>query len=139
MSNFKINTQVSCQDEESESGDEVLSEKVNDDDEIKSDKSSSSLSSSNNDSGTNIADGGLKQTVSQAMMNSNLLNSLPKYIFQSEHSRLKSVTSILKEVKEQQSRDAALQSITDQCEVSEYPIEFYENQQHAIERHMSIK
>lgn len=139
MSNFKFKTQVSCQDEESESGDEVISEKVNDDDETKSDKSSSSLSSSHNDSGTNIADGGLKQTVSQAMMNSNLLNSLPKYIFQSEHSRLKSVTSILKEVKEQQSRDAALQSITDQCEVSEYPIEFYENQQHAIERHMSIK
>lgn len=73
------------------------------------------------------------------MMNSHLLNSLPKYIFQTDHARLTSVANILKEVKEQQSRDGALNTINDLGEVSEYPIEFYENQQHAIERHMSIK
>lgn len=86
---------------------------------------------------TSPSSGGLKQTISQAMMNSNLLNSLPKYIFQSDHARLASVKNILKESKEQQNRE---ENLTNNFgEVSEYPIEFYEHQQHAIERHMSIK
>jgi hypothetical protein len=124
---------VSCQNDEDEEADKLnMSNEDN--------QSDNSMSTDNSTaSGSNENGGALKETISQAMMNSNLLNSLPKYIFQSEHSRLKSVTSILKEVKEQQSRDAALQSTTSECEVSEYPIEFYENQQHAIERHMSIK
>jgi hypothetical protein len=81
----------------------------------------------------------LKQTHSEAMMNSHLLNSLPKYIFQTDHgSKLKSVKSILKEVEEQQNREENGVSFG-LSEVSEYPIELYEHQQHAIERHMSIK
>lgn len=83
-------------------------------------------------------EGGLKVTLSQAMMNSNLLNQLPKYIFQSEHERLKSVKHILDEVKEQQSRDNDPLASSG-GEVSEYPIEYYEHQQHALQRHMSIK
>ena len=103
---------------------------------------SSSGNSTNGGGGGGLgsASDGLKHTLSQAMMNSTLLHSLPKYIFQSEHSRLKSVTSILKEVKEQQSRDAALQQAANtEFEVSEYPIEYYEHQQHAIERQLNSK
>ena len=87
---------------------------------------------------SNKGTGGLKQTHSEAMMNSHLLNSLPKYIFQTDHSSLKSVKNILKEVEEQQRREdnGLLGGIT---EVSEYPIELYEHREHAIERHMSIK
>jgi hypothetical protein len=82
----------------------------------------------------------LKPSKSQAMMNSNLLHSLPKYIFQSEHSGLKSAESLVKKVKEQQtSKDDPTVGAESECEVSEYPIEFYENQQHAIERHMKKK
>lgn len=86
-------------------------------------------------------DSGLKPTLSQAMMNSHLLQALPKYIFQSDHESLKSVNNILKEVKEQQNRDDRIGNIGNigGGEVSEYPIEHYEHQQHAIERHMSIK
>ena len=72
------------------------------------------------------------------MMNSHLLNSLPKYIFQTDHSSLKCVKSILKEVQEQQNREDNGVNFG-LSEVSEYPIELYEHQQHAIERHMSIK
>lgn len=68
------------------------------------------------------------------MMNSNLLNSLPKYIFQSEHERLTSVNNIIKDLKEQQDREHMVA-----CEVSEYPIEYIENQAHVINRHISIK
>lgn len=79
----------------------------------------------------------LRPTLSQAMMNSNLLNSLPKYIFQSDHERLTSVNEIIKDLKEQQERQ---QNLTDTaCEVSEYPIEYIENQAHVIKRHMNIK
>ncbi len=60
-----------------------------------------------------------------------LLNILPKYIFDAEHSKLKSVDSIIKSIHE---HDATLHT----GEVSEYPIEYYENQQHAIQRHMNI-
>lgn len=83
---------------------------------------------------------GLKKTYSEAMMNSQLLNSLPKYIFQSNHARLTSVTPFINEIKEQKNLDgssANFQIPSD--EVSEYPIEILENQKHAIERHMSIK
>jgi hypothetical protein len=59
------------------------------------------------------------------------LNSLPKYIFESDHSQLKSVESVLKKI----SSDAF-----DDCgEVSEYPIEYYENQEHAIQRNISVR
>ena len=72
------------------------------------------------------------------MMNSNHLNQLPKYIFQSEHDRLKSVKHILQEVQEKQNRENdPLEN--GGGEVSEYPIEYYEHQQHALQRHMSIK
>ena len=82
----------------------------------------------------------LKPSKSQAMMNSNLLHSLPKYIFQSNHSGLKSAERLVKKVKEQQtSKDDATVGAESEFEVSEYPIEFYENQQHAIERHMKKK
>ena len=84
----------------------------------------------------------IKTTLSQAMMNSNLYQSLPKYIFQSEHAPLERVKDILNEVKEQQNResqDIHTVGSGDYGEVSEYPIEMYEHQQHAIERHMSIK
>ena len=102
--------------------------------------SGNSTNGGNGSGGLGSASDGLKHTLSQAMMNSTLLHSLPKYIFQSEHSRLKSVTSILKEVKEQQSRDAALQQAANtEFEVSEYPIEYYEHQQHAIERQLNSK
>jgi hypothetical protein len=60
-----------------------------------------------------------------------LLNTLPKYIFDAEHSKLKSVDSIIKNIQEY---DTSLHT----GEVSEYPIEYYENQKHAIERHMNI-
>ena len=82
---------------------------------------------------------GLKPTLSQAMMNSNLYQSLPKYIFQSEHAPLGKVNEILNEVKEQQNRDSEIHIVNGDYEVAEYPIEMYEHQQHAIERHMSIK
>ncbi len=60
------------------------------------------------------------------------LNSLPKYIFETDHTQLKSVDSILKKIQ--------LTEPFDDCgEVSEYPIEYYENQQHAIERQMSVR
>ena len=78
----------------------------------------------------------LKPTLSEAMMKSNLYQSLPKYIFQTEHAPLKMVNNILHNVQEQQTKESM---ISDPCEVSEYPIEIYEHQQHAIERHMSIK
>jgi hypothetical protein len=83
----------------------------------------------------------IKTTLSQAMMNSNLYQSLPKYIFQSEHAPLERVKDILNEVKEQQNRESDIINTTTNgdYEVSEYPIEMYEHQQHAIERHMSIK
>lgn len=82
----------------------------------------------------------LKPTFSQAMLSSNLYNSLPKYIFQSEHAPLDKVKEILDEVKEQQNRDSEVHMVNGVgYEVAEYPIEMYENQQHAIERHMSIK
>lgn len=84
--------------------------------------------------------GGLKQTYSEAMMNSQLLNSLPKYIFQSNHARLTSVTPFINEIKEQKNLDGSSASFPiSNDEVSEYPIEIIENQKHAIERHMSIK
>lgn len=74
------------------------------------------------------------------MLSSNLYNSLPKYIFQSEHAPLDKVKEILDEVKEQQNRDSEVHMVNGVgYEVAEYPIEMYENQQHAIERHMSIK
>ena len=83
----------------------------------------------------------LKPTFSQTTMNSHILNSLPKYIFQTDHAALKSVTNILNELKEQLSRDEDFDQISTPTiyEVSEYPIAFIENQQHAIQRHMSIK
>lgn len=83
----------------------------------------------------------LKQTHSQALMNSTLLHSLPKYIFQSDHDRLERVKDIMKDLKgnRNQSSESLSELINNDCEVSEYPIEYYENQQHAIHRHMSIK
>lgn len=95
---------------------------------------------SNEQNGSSEKNGSLKQTYSEAMMNSQLLNSLPKYIFQSNHARLTSVTPFINEIKEQKNLDgssADFQKSND--EVSEYPIELIENQKHAIERHMSIK
>lgn len=73
------------------------------------------------------------------MMNSNLFNSLPKYIFQSDHERLSRVTNIIKDLKEQQARESSADLNFDAGEVSEYPIEFIENQAHVINRHMNIK
>ena len=77
------------------------------------------------------------------MMNSNLLTSLPKYIFQSEHERLTSVKNILNDLKEQQARESANNAGADELlnggEVSEYPIEHIENQAHVIHRHLNIK
>jgi hypothetical protein len=83
----------------------------------------------------------MKPTFSETTMNSHLLNALPKYIFQTDHAALKSVSTIIKEVKEKQSREEAdsLNRVNSEYEVGEYPIEFLENQQHAIERHMSIR
>lgn len=89
----------------------------------------------------NGSGGGLKPTLSQAMMNSNLLNSLPKYIFQSDHEQLTSVNKYIQDLKEQQaahnSSTADLNELGSACEVSEYPIEFIENQAHVINRHIS--
>jgi hypothetical protein len=79
----------------------------------------------------------MKPTLSQSTMNSHLFNSLPKYIFQSTHAALKSVNSILEEAKEQQRREAAINA--SEVESMEYPIEYIENQQHALQRHLSIK
>ena len=70
-------------------------------------------------------------------MNFDALNSLPNYIFESNHNDLESVENIMKQVKLQENHDIELCK-TD-YEVSEYPIEYYENQQHAIERHMKKK
>jgi hypothetical protein len=81
--------------------------------------------------------GDLKSTPSQTMLNSNLLNQLPHYIFQSDHASLKSVKNFLNEVKMQNNPDAALNNSN--YELSDYPIEYIENQLHAIERHMSIR
>lgn len=67
------------------------------------------------------------------MMNSNLYQSLPKYIFQTEHAPLTMVNNILHNVQEKQAKESM---INDAGEVSEYPIEIYEHQQHAIEQLM---
>jgi hypothetical protein len=69
-------------------------------------------------------------------MNSNLLNSFPQYIFQNEHERLESVNKI---IEEQKKNDDESRLETASCEVSEYPIEFYQNQQHIIDKYMSNK
>jgi hypothetical protein len=107
--------------------------------------SSNDTSTLSTDSGSSEATGGsardsLKPTFSQATMNSHLLNALPKYIFQTDHAALKSVSTIIAEVKEKQSReDESLNRVNSEYELGEYPIELLENQQHAIERHMSIR
>lgn len=83
----------------------------------------------------------LKPTLSQAMMNSNLLNSLPKYIFQSDHEQLTSVNKYIQDLKDQHGNDSSADlnsaDLNSACEVSEYPIEFIENQAHVINRHIS--
>jgi hypothetical protein len=68
-------------------------------------------------------------------MDSYFLNSLSK--FESNHNELESVKNIIKEIKSKENHDIEL-SKTD-FEAPEYPIENYENQQHAIERHIKKK
>ncbi len=99
----------------------------------------STLKNCNDESNDNAISYTLKPTISEAMMNSNLLQSLPKYIFQSEHEPLKSVKSILKKAKEDQAKDETPDIVNSAYEPPEYPIEIYEHQQHALQRHMSIK
>lgn len=67
----------------------------------------------------------------ETIMNSDAFNSLPN------HNGLECIENIMKQVKLQENHDIELCK-TD-YEVSEYPIEYYENQQHAIERHMKKK
>lgn len=81
----------------------------------------------------------LKETFSQAMLNSELYQSLPKYIFQSDHKPLTKVKSIYDETKVQQQRELEMDDSLGDCELSEYPIEHIEQQEHAFKRQMSIK
>jgi hypothetical protein len=99
----------------------------------------STSNNSNDESTNNLSGHTLKPTLSEAMMNSNLLQSLPKYIFQSDHEPLKSVKSILRKAKEDQAKDETPDIVNNGYELPEYPIEIYEHQQHALQRHMSIK
>ena len=139
-SNQKVAFSVHFDDDEAdEKVTKNISESSNDDSTVSSLDNSSNELQENPSNLLPKSGHGLKQTFSEATMNSHLLNSLPKYIFQTDHAALKSVANIINEVKEQQSRDAAMNIIDSECEVSEYPIEFIENQQHAIQRHMSIK
>lgn len=96
--------------------------------------SNNSNGSSNHKTNGGSGAGELKPTFSQITMNSHLFNNLPKYIFQSEHAALKSVAKF----KDQQKNDP-LNHLNLGYEVSEYPIEMIESQQHALERHMSIR
>lgn len=89
----------------------------------------------NGSNGTEI-NNRLRPTLSQAMMNSNLLNSLPKYIFQSDHEQLTSVNKYIQDLKDQEARESSA-GLNAACEVSEYPIEFIEHQAHVINRHIS--
>ena len=79
----------------------------------------------------------MRETLSQAMLNSNLYQSLPKYIFQSEHEPLQLIKDLYEESKQQQNKGIEMDN--GDCELSEYPIEFIEQQQHALQRQMSIK
>lgn len=58
------------------------------------------------------------------------------------YSRLKSVEKVLA-LNKQAERDGDLatnfEDLVNEAEVSEYPIEYYENQQHEIERQMSVR
>jgi len=84
---------------------------------------------------------GLKETFSQAMLHSDLYQSLPKYIFQSDHQPLQRVKTIYDEAKCQQQREIEIdESFGDSdCGLSEYPIEHIEQQEKALKRQMSSK
>lgn len=81
----------------------------------------------------------LKETFSEAMMHSNLYQSLPKYIFQNEHETLKKVKSHYDEAKVQQEREIEMENDMINFDLSEYPIQMIEEQQKALHRQMSIK
>ncbi len=81
----------------------------------------------------------LKETFSQAMLHSELYQSLPKYIFQSEHKPLERVKKVYEETRVQQQRELDMDSSMGDCELSEYPIEHIEQQEHALQRQLSIK
>jgi hypothetical protein len=59
---------------------------------------------------------------------SNTINQMPKYIF--EHNEFKSVETIKKRLNSE--------NIVDHAELPEYPIEEQENQEHAIQRNISV-
>jgi hypothetical protein len=65
-------------------------------------------------------------------MNTNSLNSLPQYIFQNKHDCLENVNQII-----ENQNDNSLENKS--SEVSEYPIEFYQNQQHVVNKYLSSK
>jgi len=81
----------------------------------------------------------LKETFSQAMLNSELYQSLPKYIFQSDHKPLELVRKVYDETRVQQQREIDMDSSLTDCEISEYPIEYIEQQEHALKRQMNLK
>ena len=64
---------------------------------------------------------------------------MSKYVFQSNNyqEELEKLDDMNNEVKFIENIEEACTS--KDCEVSEYPIEFYENQQHAVERHIKNK
>ena len=112
--------QVYCRDDTPDSDDSYIDSKVNGNHSQNSGLTASSTPISSNNS--------VLSPLASAKFD---LNSLPKYIFESDHSQLKSVESVLKKI----SSDAF-----DDCgEVSEYPIEYYENQEHAIQRNISVR
>lgn len=84
---------------------------------------------------------GLKETFSQAVLHSDLYQSLPKYIFQSEHEPLQRVKSHYDEAKVQQEREIEMGDNIDMrhYDDTDYPIEHIENQQKKFIRQMSIK
>lgn len=81
--------------------------------------------------GTNVVDDKANNNNQNENSSKYPLNSLPKYIFEANLDKLKSVDKILKQT--------GTERLNDCGEVSDYPIEYYERQQQAIERHMSVR
>lgn len=121
------NKTVYCRDDTPDSDDSAILSKNNGYHDRKSEISTLS-SASNSSAAININSNPL---VSPSANQKYDLNSLPKYIFDSDHSQLKSVETILKKI--------SLETFDDSGEVSEYPIEIFENQEHEIQRSISVR
>lgn len=66
-------------------------------------------------------------------MNSNILNSLPQYIFQNEHDKLDSINKL-----EMKNDDDVTLNMAN-SELSEYPIEIHQNQEHIVNKYINNK